>query len=571
MVNSYPYLNFRKLFFLPLIMSLILFHLSGCGLGKKVDRAIDQVDQTLEILDGAISDLNKANADWQLILQDTRDQLMTKGLTEAGNQVKQIIDRTTSDALVVEFCSIDFMRNRLIQELTNVKAYLLHQPVSTQLVPVICMIATDKGSTGIDLSNYPNFIQLTGYDMGTNLKVVVLESTGNFDITDYYNSGPYQASVTLGANGPSLTDNSRRIVFYWKDSNQELSGIGITRTKPPDCEVKEHYPPYTPVTPKEFWYNPPLIRGDAEFSGNGPTVHAQVQLVNLGDRVIAWVYMNARETETWGTTADGAMAFTIFTPPGGYQVLALNADPRTTFDYTDNNHELDPRQGKGGNFIDEASFIGDTDQDDVCKTVNCGWEPPHTGIKIEFNSLNFSLIQTNNCTPLVNNPPDEIDKKYASLTGQYGAPLGPELYTADGTGRMRQYERGWIYWTPSTGAHLIYGSIYEKWASMGFEAGLGYPVTDETSTADGKGRFNRFQGGYIYWTPWTGAHAVYGAIYQKWASMGAESGSLGYPVSDEYWGNHWIGGWDGNWSRISEFEHGWIVCKWGEGVDVTYK
>src|SRR5262249_39819215 len=47
-------------------------------------------------------------------------------------------------------------------------------------------------------------------------------------------------------------------------------------------------------------------------------------------------------------------------------------------------------------------------------------------------------------------------------------------------------------------------------------------------------RYNHFTGGRsIYWTSTTGAHAVYGAIRDKWASMGWERSLLSYPVSDE--------------------------------------
>jgi uncharacterized protein with LGFP repeats len=46
------------------------------------------------------------------------------------------------------------------------------------------------------------------------------------------------------------------------------------------------------------------------------------------------------------------------------------------------------------------------------------------------------------------------------------------------------------------------------------------PLTDESPTPDGIGRFNHFQGGSIYWTPGIGAHEVHGAIRDKWASMG---------------------------------------------------
>ena len=45
-----------------------------------------------------------------------------------------------------------------------------------------------------------------------------------------------------------------------------------------------------------------------------------------------------------------------------------------------------------------------------------------------------------------------------------------------------------------------------KWASLGWERSfLGYPLTDETGTPDGVGRYNHFQGGSVYWTPGTGA------------------------------------------------------------------
>jgi uncharacterized protein with LGFP repeats len=115
-----------------------------------------------------------------------------------------------------------------------------------------------------------------------------------------------------------------------------------------------------------------------------------------------------------------------------------------------------------------------------------------------------------------------------------GLPTTDETGTPDGVGRYNHFQGGSIYWTPSTGAHAVEGAIRAKWASLGWERSfLGYPVTDETGTPDGVGRFNYFQGGSIYWTPSTGAHAVHGAILAKWASLGWERSFLGYPVTDE--------------------------------------
>lgn len=87
----------------------------------------------------------------------------------------------------------------------------------------------------------------------------------------------------------------------------------------------------------------------------------------------------------------------------------------------------------------------------------------------------------------------------------------------------------------SAGAFEVHGAIREKYLALGAEASiLGYPVTDETGTPDGVGRFNHFQGGSIYWTPGTYAHEVHGLIRERWASQGWERNpQLGYPITDE--------------------------------------
>lgn len=130
-----------------------------------------------------------------------------------------------------------------------------------------------------------------------------------------------------------------------------------------------------------------------------------------------------------------------------------------------------------------------------------------------------------------------IDQKYQQLggtTGFLGSPKGPEQSAPDGTGRFRHYQHGSSYWHPSTGAHEVHGAIREKWSQLGWERSfLGYPKTDETATPDRQGRYNHFQGGSIYWHPFTGAHEVHGAILAKWAKLGWERSFLGYPQIDE--------------------------------------
>jgi hypothetical protein len=163
-----------------------------------------------------------------------------------------------------------------------------------------------------------------------------------------------------------------------------------------------------------------------------------------------------------------------------------------------------------------------------------------------------------------------IRTKWASMGWEHsvlGYPIKDETGTPDGIGRFNYFSNdGSIYWTPNAGAWSIHGAIQDHWASLSYERGvLGYPMTDETGTSDGVGRFNNFsstddpnnQDGSIYWTPSTGAWSVHGAIRTKWASMGSEKSCLGYPTSDEFA----ISG-----GRQSNFQNGDITYSFSTGV-----
>ena len=131
-----------------------------------------------------------------------------------------------------------------------------------------------------------------------------------------------------------------------------------------------------------------------------------------------------------------------------------------------------------------------------------------------------------------------IDDKYAALGGAGGF-LGlaqtPEFITPNGLGSYRHFAGGSIYWKHTFPlAFEVHGLIRDKWASLGWENSfLGFPLTDETSVAGGRGRANTFEGGVISWTPNTGAHEVHGAIDGRWNVLGREGGGLGFPLTDE--------------------------------------
>jgi len=63
-----------------------------------------------------------------------------------------------------------------------------------------------------------------------------------------------------------------------------------------------------------------------------------------------------------------------------------------------------------------------------------------------------------------------------------------------------------VAWSPETGAQAVHGEIRAVWLKLGAESGdLGYPTSDELPTPDGRGRRSEFQFGEIWWHPDTGA------------------------------------------------------------------
>ncbi len=141
----------------------------------------------------------------------------------------------------------------------------------------------------------------------------------------------------------------------------------------------------------------------------------------------------------------------------------------------------------------------------------------------------FNPVEVN---PLDAMPERRIRAHAAQLGGAPGAEVSG-LETA-GVGDRIRYQNGTIYAIPGAEPAWVHGAIEARYNSFGGSQGwLGLPRTDELGTPDGRGRYNHFEHGSIYWTPTTGAFEVHGAIRDKWSELGWETGFLGYPLSDE--------------------------------------
>lgn len=157
-----------------------------------------------------------------------------------------------------------------------------------------------------------------------------------------------------------------------------------------------------------------------------------------------------------------------------------------------------------------------------------------------------------------------IRDKYNELGGPNGFLLWPtsnELTNPDGHGKRTTFQNGPIYWSAVGGAHPVLNHFMMKWGEHNWEAGwLGYPTSDEIVLTNG--RRQEFQGGAIYWSP-ASLGTVSGAIRDRYNQLGAETGPLGYPNSDENSVTRYNG-------RYTDFLNGTITWSGQTGTRVLY-
>jgi uncharacterized protein with LGFP repeats len=135
---------------------------------------------------------------------------------------------------------------------------------------------------------------------------------------------------------------------------------------------------------------------------------------------------------------------------------------------------------------------------------------------------------------------DAITAAWEAAGGQtstLGARQG-DVYPV-GAGFAQDFAGGKMLFTPETGAKAMYGAILDKYQSLGGAAtsDLGFPNIDEVpglvSPDSRVVTFSAADKPVIFWTPEHGAYVVRGPINAGWDTLGSSTGTLGVPVSDE--------------------------------------
>lgn len=146
----------------------------------------------------------------------------------------------------------------------------------------------------------------------------------------------------------------------------------------------------------------------------------------------------------------------------------------------------------------------------------------------------------------------EVSARYQALGGVNG--LGSAV---DGgwcennrTTCWQQFENGFILYRAGIGAWESKGPIRARWAALGYQNGsLGFPVGPVYEGGGGM-QWQQYQNGYIVGSPSSGFWESKGAIRAYWGSIGYQNGKLGLPAGPEYGdGSQW-------WQQ---YQNGYIV------------
>ena len=129
-----------------------------------------------------------------------------------------------------------------------------------------------------------------------------------------------------------------------------------------------------------------------------------------------------------------------------------------------------------------------------------------------------------------------VNEKYTLLKASgvdLGAATSPVVCDLPNGGCRGSWQHGTIFWSQYTGAHVVRGAILQHFLALGGVPFLGYPTGDDSVASVNPGYYTDFQGGSIYWSQATGAREVRGNLLDAWRAKGAQAGVLGYPVGGD--------------------------------------
>lgn len=243
-------------------------------------------------------------------------------------------------------------------------------------------------------------------DISVSPSTINLGASSNSGIVTVTNDGLVNAAVTVQSTSPFIHvnplqqtlapgDNSPLTVSIDRSNLATGNHIGHVRISTTDevlnvevrfsKEAQTRQESFTPSAITRLC--PSHIAGDDDFNGHGPSVRAAASIRVSGQREIwADLTLNAKETRSNWTEADGSWSRLLWTAPTGWLITGIISSQTSRANYTDDDHELDIPSISGGSLVQRFRINGDTGGRDV---GHCELDDVY--MSVDFNAITVSL------------------------------------------------------------------------------------------------------------------------------------------------------------------------------------
>lgn len=358
--------------------------LTGCGLGDTVNRAVSAIDQ-------AIDDITVQSQDWQVTLNHMTDDLPREARALIQNDLVQLAERAAGAVTTGVQCIVDMLGKRVVEGLRSLRAQLLDEPYDPP-PPSVCQFTPAEVNLGAGPETYQT-IRIYGYDMDSSKPLHASVRTKSGTITDISDKLRQQTKYLSVLDLQDVQFPSNADLLTVSGANDGLGQLPVLQPVPPKCKTQERH-----AAPVDRRVAASLVRGDAEFFGNGPLTTASFAVANTGDALQATLSVSAQEQVpalyappgTWwngDTYAEGSSTWPLWEAPDGWQIVSYTpAAPVESYVARDTSTDTHFLPASGGSIVKAWTVVGDTPGVDV--GVDNG-----TSVTASFSTLHVVIAQ----------------------------------------------------------------------------------------------------------------------------------------------------------------------------------
>ena len=225
-------LKAMKIKLLSFILLFLAILVSSCDEPYK-----REINQTIAILDKGINTLDEASSDWQQVVQETRDEIISETQSTITNEINGIIQEGIASTGVEFRCNFDFARIRARYELIDLRNGLAQQvgikPISVSRQPKLCQVNPNSINLALPPERLSE-LKIAGYDFDQGeIKLFLRNSSQEEDVSEYLAKPThYLLTANLGSNGirQKILPSSHKLIL--KANDREISSINVIQPPP---------------------------------------------------------------------------------------------------------------------------------------------------------------------------------------------------------------------------------------------------------------------------------------------------------------------------------------------------